>query len=75
MERKGGVIMFKRGQIVWYKTKGKYLQTNYHVKCRVVGYDACDDYGLEALILEGPYSGNQWNVEAEDFTNIGGTVV
>lgn len=67
--------MFKPGQIVWCKKRGKYLQTNYHVKCRVVEYDATIEYGLMVCILEGQYAGNTWDVDEEDFVRVGGTVV
>lgn len=67
--------MFKTGQIVWCKIRGKYLQTNYHVKCRVVGYDATVEYGLAVCILEGQYVGNTWDVNAKDFVRVGGTIV
>lgn len=67
--------MFKTGQIVWCKIRDKYLQTNYHVKCRVVGYDATVEYGLAVCILEGQYVGNTWGVDAEDFVHVGGTIV
>lgn len=67
--------MFKTGQIVWCKIRGKYYQTDYHVKCRVVEYDATVVYDLVVCILEGQYAGNTWSVEGKDFVRVGGQIV
>ena len=56
--------MFKVGQIVWCKSKNQYLQTDYHVKCVVTNVSR---YFIGVRIIEGKYTNNEWNVEADFF--------
>lgn len=56
--------MFKTGQIVWCKRKNTYIQTDYHVKCVVVGIMG---YLMRVKILEGENAGRIWNVDSGYF--------
>lgn len=52
--------MFKVGQLVWCTNNEQYIQTDYHVKCIVVG--TRPGY-ITVRIAEGRYIGNVWEVE------------
>lgn len=53
--------MFRVGQLVWCNATEQYVQTDYHVKCIVMG--ARPGY-ITVRIAEGRYIGNEWEVEA-----------
>ena len=53
--------MFKVGQLVWCTNNEQYIQTDYHVKCIVIGIR--QNY-IRVRIAEGRYMGNECDVEA-----------
>ena len=56
--------MFKVGQLVWCTNNKQYIQTDYHVKCIVIGIR--QNY-ITVRIAEGRYMGNEWDVEERFF--------
>ena len=55
--------MCKVGQLVWCTNNEQYIQTDYHVKCIVIGIYNRQKY-IRVRIAEGGYMGNEWDVEA-----------
>lgn len=65
-------MTFKRGQIVWCKNIGRYLQTDYHVKCRVLDVEHST---MMVRIIEGRDRGNEWRVDCCEFDVVSARVI
>lgn len=71
-------MKFKAGDIVWCNKKGKYNYTNYHVVCKVVGYNPANlPWTLKVIIIEEGCSGlyQPFHVNEKDFEKVKAVVL
>lgn len=66
--------MFKVGDIVWCTVRGKYIYTEYHVRCKVVDYNPLrsENNRLRVRVVEPGRStgGSDWWVDERVFCKL-----